>query len=252
MLFLFSLGRRPSLVPSSRRPPRSDHLFLASSSSLSRSVVSSSSLPEQPCGCGDGIGSVDLNTFRYLSISPHQPSRVLSGRYPRRCRFVSRPGLLYYQYLLTPRDAMPKFIRKLPISCCQEPSPLIFSLEVILSYFPLSYVILCTYLSRNFLFNYGLSIYLPPLILNKLLNSNMKSTNLLGIGLAEAKVVVNKPELLPKEFSTVIDIVGFLSDGHEKRLAQEIASPEKGTGFKLRVFAQNYPETVIYSWKGGL
>ncbi|XP_028775199.1 thylakoid lumenal 15.0 kDa protein 2, chloroplastic-like isoform X4 [Neltuma alba] len=64
-----------------------------------------------------------------------------------------------------------------------------------------------------------------------------------GIGLAEAKVGVNKPELLPKEFSTVIDVAGFLSDGQEKRLAQEIASLEKDTGFKLRVLAQNYPET---------
>ncbi|KAK4272859.1 hypothetical protein QN277_021357 [Acacia crassicarpa] len=64
-----------------------------------------------------------------------------------------------------------------------------------------------------------------------------------GIGLAEAKLGVNKPELLPKEFSTVIDVAGFLSDGQEKRLAQEIASVEKDTGFKLRVLAQNYPET---------
>lgn len=29
----------------------------------------------------------------------------------------------------------------------------------------------------------------------------------------------------------------------EKRLAQEIADIEKDTGFKLRVLAQNYPET---------
>nr|AFK45260.1 unknown [Lotus japonicus] len=65
-----------------------------------------------------------------------------------------------------------------------------------------------------------------------------------GTGLAEAaKVGVNKPELLPKEFSTVIDVAGFLSDGQEKRLAQEIAAIEKDTGFKLRVLAQNYPDT---------
>lgn len=64
-----------------------------------------------------------------------------------------------------------------------------------------------------------------------------------GVGFAEAKVGVNKPELLPKEFTPVIDVAGFLSDGQEKRIAQEIADIEKDTGFKLRVLAQNYPDT---------
>lgn len=65
-----------------------------------------------------------------------------------------------------------------------------------------------------------------------------------GVGAAgAAKVGVNKPELLPKEFTTVIDVAGFLSDGQEKRLAQEIADLEKDTGYKLRVLAQNYPDT---------
>ncbi|XP_043705011.1 thylakoid lumenal 15.0 kDa protein 2, chloroplastic [Telopea speciosissima] len=71
----------------------------------------------------------------------------------------------------------------------------------------------------------------------------MLGLSLTGVGFAEAKVGVNKPELLPKEFSVVIDVAGFLSDGQEKRLAQEIANLEKDTGFKLRVLAQNYPET---------
>ncbi|KAF5773217.1 hypothetical protein HanXRQr2_Chr13g0586231 [Helianthus annuus] len=69
------------------------------------------------------------------------------------------------------------------------------------------------------------------------------SVALSGVGFAEAKVGVNKPELLPKEFTTVIDVAGFLSDGQEKRLAKEIDSIEKDTGFKLRVLAQNYPDT---------
>ncbi|XP_065855168.1 thylakoid lumenal 15.0 kDa protein 2, chloroplastic [Euphorbia lathyris] len=67
--------------------------------------------------------------------------------------------------------------------------------------------------------------------------------SLSGVEFAEAKVGVNKPELLPKEFTTVIDVAGFLSDGQEKRLAKEIAEIEKDTGFKLRVLAQNYPDT---------
>ncbi|XP_050945084.1 thylakoid lumenal 15.0 kDa protein 2, chloroplastic [Cucumis melo] len=64
-----------------------------------------------------------------------------------------------------------------------------------------------------------------------------------GVGFADAKVGVNKPELLPKEFTSVIDVAGFLSDGQEIRLKQEIADIEKDTGYKLRVLAQNYPAT---------
>ncbi|CAN4118901.1 unnamed protein product [Withania somnifera] len=67
--------------------------------------------------------------------------------------------------------------------------------------------------------------------------------SLTGVGVAEGKAGVNKPELLPKEFTPVIDVAGFLSDGQEKRLAQEITDIEKDTGFKLRVLAQNYPDT---------
>ncbi|XVE61674.1 hypothetical protein DITRI_Ditri06bG0059000 [Diplodiscus trichospermus] len=69
------------------------------------------------------------------------------------------------------------------------------------------------------------------------------SLSLTGVGFAEAKVGVNKPELLPQEFTPVIDVAGFLSDGQEKRLAEEISNIEKDTGFKLRVLAQNYPDT---------
>ncbi|KAJ6850550.1 thylakoid lumenal 15.0 kDa protein 2, chloroplastic [Iris pallida] len=64
-----------------------------------------------------------------------------------------------------------------------------------------------------------------------------------GHELADAKVGVNKPELLPKEFTPVIDVAGFLSAGQENRLREEITNIEKDTGFKLRVLAQNYPDT---------
>ncbi|PHU05472.1 Thylakoid lumenal 15.0 kDa protein 2, chloroplastic, partial [Capsicum chinense] len=95
---------------------------------------------------------------------------------------------------------------------------------------------------------------LPP-ILSKISEFSSKTLNFLlsgslalalsltGVGVAEGKVGVNKPELLPKEFTPVIDVAGFLSDGQEKRLAQEITDIEKDTGFKLRVLAQNYPDT---------
>ncbi|KAL1813222.1 hypothetical protein ACET3Z_023287 [Daucus carota] len=69
------------------------------------------------------------------------------------------------------------------------------------------------------------------------------SLSLSGVGYAEAKVGVNKPELLPKNFTPVIDVAGFLSEGQENRIAQEITAIEKDTGFKLRVLAQNYPDT---------
>ncbi|XP_072988897.1 thylakoid lumenal 15.0 kDa protein 2, chloroplastic [Typha latifolia] len=67
--------------------------------------------------------------------------------------------------------------------------------------------------------------------------------SLSGLDAAEAKVGVYKPELLPKEFSPVIDVAGFLSAGQEKRLSQKIADLEKDTGYKLRILAQNYPLT---------
>ncbi|CAI9766331.1 unnamed protein product [Fraxinus pennsylvanica] len=80
--------------------------------------------------------------------------------------------------------------------------------------------------------------------LNFLLSGSLAlALSFTGVGFAEGKVGVNKPELLPKEFTSVIDVAGFLSDGQEKRLAQEIAVLEKDTGFKLRVLAQNYPDT---------
>ncbi|KZV26045.1 thylakoid lumenal 15.0 kDa protein 2, chloroplastic-like [Dorcoceras hygrometricum] len=85
---------------------------------------------------------------------------------------------------------------------------------------------------------------IPPKSLNFLLSGSLAlSLSLTGVGFAEGKVGVNKPELLPKVFTTVIDVAGFLSEGQKNRIAQEIDALEKDTGYKLRVLAQNYPDT---------
>jgi hypothetical protein len=42
---------------------------------------------------------------------------------------------------------------------------------------------------------------------------------------------------------SVIDVAGFLSEGEEARIAQRAADLERDVGIKLRVLAQNYPET---------
>ncbi|KAL6756505.1 hypothetical protein V8C86DRAFT_2646671 [Haematococcus lacustris] len=55
---------------------------------------------------------------------------------------------------------------------------------------------------------------------------------------------VNRPDLLPSEpGATVIDVAGFLTPSEEARMAAEISSLERDTGIKLRLLAQNYPET---------
>lgn len=54
---------------------------------------------------------------------------------------------------------------------------------------------------------------------------------------------VNKPELLPKEYTPVIDVAGFLTPGEMKRIRMEVENLERDTGVKLRVLAQNYPQT---------
>ncbi|XP_078427591.1 thylakoid lumen 15.0 kDa protein [Wolffia australiana] len=71
---------------------------------------------------------------------------------------------------------------------------------------------------------------------------------ILGVSLSgpvhvEAKTGVNKPELLPKEYTPVIDVAGFLSPGQENRLIKLISDLEQDTGYKLRILLQNYPDT---------
>lgn len=68
---------------------------------------------------------------------------------------------------------------------------------------------------------------------------------LLSVGGASARLEgVNKPELLPTgEFTPVIDVAGFLTDGEERRIRERVEALERDTGVKLRVLAQNYPQT---------
>ena len=45
---------------------------------------------------------------------------------------------------------------------------------------------------------------------------------------------VNKPELLPKEQTNVIDLMRYLTSGEVKKLDKQVEKLEKDTGFRLR------------------
>ena len=45
---------------------------------------------------------------------------------------------------------------------------------------------------------------------------------------------VNKPELLPKEQTSVIDLMKYLTSGEIKKIEKQVEKLEKDTGFKLR------------------
>ena len=64
-------------------------------------------------------------------------------------------------------------------------------------------------------------------------------------GISHARMEgVNKPELLPSgPVTPVIDVAGFLTEGEEARIKTRVENLEKDTGVKLRVLAQNYPDT---------
>ncbi|CAM9668849.1 unnamed protein product, partial [Choristocarpus tenellus] len=57
------------------------------------------------------------------------------------------------------------------------------------------------------------------------------------------KAGVNRPDLLPKEQTNVIDLVNFLTKGEEKRMNKLIGTLEAETGYRLRVLCQHYPDT---------
>ncbi|KAG2487151.1 hypothetical protein HYH03_014263 [Edaphochlamys debaryana] len=70
------------------------------------------------------------------------------------------------------------------------------------------------------------------------------SVSMLASGAFARPEGVNRPELLPKgEVTSIIDVAGFLTPSEEKRIATEVSALERDTGFRLRVLAQNYPET---------
>jgi hypothetical protein len=54
---------------------------------------------------------------------------------------------------------------------------------------------------------------------------------------------VNKPELLPKEQTNVIDLERFLTSGERTAIDKKLSSLEAATGVKLRVLCQSYPNT---------
>ena len=54
---------------------------------------------------------------------------------------------------------------------------------------------------------------------------------------------VNRPELLPRERVSVIDLQKWLTAAERGRLERLISNLERDTGFRLRVLTQQYPET---------
>eukprot|EP00210_Caulerpa_lentillifera_P005035 g4809.t1 len=71
------------------------------------------------------------------------------------------------------------------------------------------------------------------------------SLSILSSGLPAAARLesVNRPELLPTEQTTVIDVAGFLTSSEESKLSKVINRVENETGVKVRLLVQNYPET---------
>lgn len=67
---------------------------------------------------------------------------------------------------------------------------------------------------------------------------------LLASGASARLSGVSRPELLPPgDVTPIIDVAGFLTPSEEKRIKQQVEDLERDTGLKLRVLAQNYPET---------
>lgn len=76
------------------------------------------------------------------------------------------------------------------------------------------------------------------------------STVFVGSGMLRPQVTqaarpegVNRPDLLPNRFTTVIDLEHYLATGQVRRLCERIEDLERRTGFKIRLLTQRYPQT---------
>lgn len=69
------------------------------------------------------------------------------------------------------------------------------------------------------------------------------TTNLIGGRALARPEGVNRPDLLPTEFTSVIDLENFLSRGDERRMREQLSDLEAKTGFKVRVLTQRFPVT---------
>lgn len=68
---------------------------------------------------------------------------------------------------------------------------------------------------------------------------------IVSIGVWARPEGVNRPDLLPKEQTSVIDVANFLSKGQERRISEKIQQLEEKTGYKLRLLCQRYKNTCM-------
>lgn len=76
------------------------------------------------------------------------------------------------------------------------------------------------------------------------LASSIAALSLLATPVAHARPEgVNRPDLLPKEQTSLIDVANFLTKGQEKKVIAAINQLQQKTGVKFRILCQAYPET---------
>lgn len=60
---------------------------------------------------------------------------------------------------------------------------------------------------------------------------------------AHSREGVNRPDLLPEQYTPVLDLEHFLTRGEVSRLLDTISNIESATGYKLRILTQRFPYT---------